>query len=82
MFIDNTFDSSNKQWLFMQDNVPPHRSAYSIKWFKTHKILLLKRSATSPDLNPIENLWDYIDKELQKMKPKNVTELQQMIQNI
>ena len=42
MFIDNTFDSSNKQWQFMQDSAPPHRSAYSIKWFKNHKIPLLK----------------------------------------
>ena len=82
MFIDNTFDSSNKQWQFMHDSAPPHRSAYSIKWFKNHKIPLLKWLATSSDLNPIENLWDYMDKELQKMKPKNVTELQQMVQNI
>ena len=82
MFIDNTFDSSNKQWQFMQDSASPHRSAYSIKWFKNHKIPLLKWPSTSSDLNPIENLWDYMDKELQKMKPKNVTELQQMVQNI
>ena len=53
MFIDNTFDSSNKQWLFMQDNAPPHRSAYSIKWYKTHKIPVLKWPSTSPDLNPL-----------------------------
>ena len=42
MFFDNTFDSSNKQWQSMQDSAPPHRSAYSIKWFKNHKIPLLK----------------------------------------
>lgn len=82
MFIEKTFDSSNKEWLFMQDNAPPHRSAYSKKWFKGNHINLLKWPAASPDLNPIENLWDHIDKELRKMKPKNVGELEQMMQDI
>ena len=33
-FIENTFNSSNKQWVFIQNNASLHRSAYSIKWFK------------------------------------------------
>ena len=43
---------------------------------------MVKWSATSHDLNPIENLWDYIDKKLPKMKPKKIDELQQMIEDI
>ncbi|CAM4976400.1 unnamed protein product [Rotaria socialis] len=27
-FIENAFDSSNKNWMFMHDNAPPHRSKY------------------------------------------------------
>ena len=30
MFIENTFNSSNKQRLFMQGNVPTHRLSYSM----------------------------------------------------
>ncbi|CAF1152813.1 unnamed protein product [Rotaria sordida] len=82
MFIENTFDPTNKEWAFMQDNAPPHKSACSMKWFKDNNINIFKWPATSPDLNPIENIWDHIDKELQKMKPTNVTQLQEMIQDI
>ena len=65
------------------DNVPPHRSAYSMKWLKNnHHINVRKWPAISPDLNPIESLRNYIDKKLQKVKPKNIDELQQMIQDI
>jgi transposase len=82
MFIENAFDSSNNEWAFMHDNAPPHRSAYTMKWLKDHNINVFKWPATSPDLNPIESLWDHIDKELRKMKPTNVTQLQNMIQDI
>jgi hypothetical protein len=82
MFIENTFGSSNKEWMFMHDNAPPHRSKYSNQWFKNNSIPLIKWPATSPDLNPIEWIWDYIDKQLRKMKPKNVIQLQQMVQDI
>ena len=40
----------------------------------------MKWPSVSPDL-PIENLWDFIDNELRKMKPTN-KELEQMIQTI
>ena len=80
-FIENTFDLSNKQWVFMQENASPHRSAYSMKWFKNNHINVLKWSATFPHLNPIENLWEYIDRKLPKMKPKNIDKLQQIIEH-
>jgi len=82
LFIENTFDPANKDYRFMQDNAPPHRSKYAMKWFEDHDISVLKWPPTSADLNPIENLWDYIDKELRKMKPTNVIQLQQMLQDI
>ena len=46
MFIENTFDASNHDSVFMQDNAPPHRSKYAMKWFKDHGINVLKWPAT------------------------------------
>ena len=50
----------------MQDNAPPRRSVYSMKWLKNNHINVLKCAATFPDLNRVESLWDDIDKKLQK----------------
>ena len=75
LFIENTFDSSNQNWMFMHDNAPPHRSKYTLKWFENKGIKVIKWPVVSPDLNPIENLWDSMDKKLKKLKPINVKEL-------
>ena len=82
LFIDNAFDATNPDCVFMHDNAPPHRSNYTARWFETHGIKVMKWPPISPDLNPIENLWDHIDKELRKMKPTNVTQLEEMIQDL
>ncbi|CAF1679740.1 unnamed protein product, partial [Rotaria magnacalcarata] len=53
-----------------------------MNWMKNNGINLVKWPASSPDLNPIENLWDHIDKKLRKLKPTNVGELQTMIEDL
>ena len=82
MFIENAFDTGNNNWVYMQDNAPPHTSKYSMKWFKDNNINVLKWPASSPDLNLIENLWNHFDKELRKLKPTNVGHLQTMIEDL
>ena len=52
----------------MHDNAPAHRSKIVMQWLKSKDIKILKWPATSSDLNPIENLWNDIDKQLQKIK--------------
>ena len=37
LFVENTFDSSNNDWVF-NDNAPPHRYDYAVKWFESKGI--------------------------------------------
>ena len=56
VFIQNTFDANNNNWIYMHDDASPRRAAYTTNWMKENEINLLTCLASPPDLNPIGNL--------------------------
>jgi transposase len=72
----------NGDGLFQEDNATPHRSKIATAFRAEKDLHILSWPAQSPDLNPIENLWAEVKKNIykRKKKPSNLAELEKFVQ--
>jgi transposase len=68
--------------IFQQDNDPKHTSKRAQEWLESQGIKVLDWPAQSPDLNPIEHLWQILKKKLNSYatSPRGVWELWERIE--
>ena len=53
-------------WFLIQDNAPCHKSAKTMEWLREQGIQLIDWPPGSPDLNPIEEIWQVMKRRLEE----------------
>ncbi|GFV17912.1 transposable element Tcb2 transposase [Trichonephila clavipes] len=71
------------QFLFMDDNAPCHRTVAAEQLLESEDIERMDWPARSPDLNPIEHVWDFLRRRLaaRTLPPVTIRELQLALQD-
>ncbi|GFW89311.1 transposable element Tc1 transposase [Trichonephila clavipes] len=71
------------QFLFMDDNAPCHRTVAAEQLLESEDIERMDWPARSPDLNPIEHVWDFLGRRLaaRTLLPVTIRELRLALQD-
>jgi hypothetical protein len=64
---------------FQQDNAPAHKAVITRAWFAANGITTMEWPAYSPDLNPIENLWNILK---EKVRRESFTKKEDLIRRV
>jgi transposase len=64
--------------VYMDNNARPHRSRAVTAYFKSEAVTSVPWSSMSPDLNPIEHIWDMLGHRIQAREPpvQNIRQLE------
>lgn len=73
-----------ENFILMQNNARAHTGRHTTYFLRRNNITVLGHPPLSPDLNPIEQIWDLLDRRLRNLpnQPQNLQELGDILQQI
>ena len=67
-------------YIFTQHNDPKHTANNTKLWLLYNVPTWMETPPQSPDINPIENLWELLDRKIRERKIRNKNDLIQALQ--
>ena len=82
VFVRPYAGAVGENFILMDDNAPPHRARIIDQYLEDETIIRMDWPAPSPDLNPIEHVWDMLQRGIasRQQHPQTVGQLQVMLQ--
>ena len=84
ILTENVKQSAKKlkmgSFIFQEDNDLKHTAGNINQWFIKNNVKMIKWLAQSSDINPIEHIWDELERRLKPYSPKNKDDLWSIIQ--
>lgn len=70
-----------QNFIFMHDNARPHTARIVNQYLQEQNVTCMNWPARSPDLNPIEHLWDVVGRQLRDRQPPpaSLDDVEQMV---
>jgi transposase len=65
--------------IFQHDNARPHAARVTREFLADNEVTVMDWPAYSPDLNPIEHLWDILGRRVMERGPANRNHLIQLL---
>jgi hypothetical protein len=75
----NRIKFPGQQFIFQEDNAPVHTAKLVKNWLASKPFVRLPWPAQSPDMSPIETLWNKMKLSLHNARPANKNELLEVI---
>jgi transposase len=68
--------------ILQQDGAPCHTAKATKNWLRDNNVHVLDWPGQSPDLNPIENLWQMMKRKIAQQQPSSIPHLKAIITNV
>ena len=68
-----------KDFFYQQDNAPPHRGGLTSIYLEIAKVKVIEWPPQSPDLNPIEQVWNWLAGKIKTKSFQNLGELRDSV---
>ena len=88
ILLDNLFPSAERlcdsaqEWYFLHDNGPQFKSNVVQRWLESKSVRCIDFPPYSPDLNPIENLWAALAREVELVPCSTVAALKDRVAGV